>query len=57
MTHKKIAEISNEIYIPLHVGKEDIGYIGDNSGDHILDKNGGPAGRSFQTQDLHSHLL
>ncbi len=42
MTHKKIPEISNKIYIPLHVGKEgkaDLGYLGDNSGENISQKN------------------
>lgn len=42
MTHKKIAEISNEIYVPLQVGKagkEDFGYLGDDTGEHISDKN------------------
>lgn len=42
MTHKKIAEIQNDIYIPLHVGKEgkqDLGYLGDNTGDNISAKN------------------
>ena len=42
MTHKKIAEISNEIYVPLQVGKagkEDFGYLGDDTGDHISHKN------------------
>lgn len=42
MTHKKIEEIQNGIYIPLHVGKkgkEDIGYLGDDTGDSISEKN------------------
>lgn len=42
MTHKKIAEIPNDIYFPLHVGKEGkeyLGYPGDNTGDHISAKN------------------
>lgn len=42
MTHKKIAEIPNEIYIPLHVGKagkEDFGYEGDDTGENISGKN------------------
>lgn len=42
MTHKKIADIPNEIYTPLHVGKEgkeSLGYIGDDTGDQISDKN------------------
>lgn len=42
MTHKKIADIPNEIYIPLHVGregKEDLGYPGDNTGENISGKN------------------
>ena len=42
MTHKKIAEIPDEMYIPLQVGKEgkeDFGYIGDDTGAHISGKN------------------
>lgn len=42
MTHKKIDKIDNEIYIPLHVGKtgkEDFGYLGDDTGDNISEKN------------------
>lgn len=42
MTHKKIAEIPDDMYIPLHVGregKEDFGYLGDNTGEHISSKN------------------
>lgn len=42
MTHKKIAEIPDEMYIPLHVGKagkEDYGYLGDDTGDNISEKN------------------
>lgn len=42
MTHKKIAEIPNEIYIPMQVGregKEDLGYLADNTGIHISEKN------------------
>lgn len=47
MTHKKIEELSDrtilpEIYIPMQVGragKEDLGYLGDDSGDNISDKN------------------
>ncbi len=42
MTHKKIEPIQNEIYIPLQVGKkgkEDLGYIGDDTGDSISEKN------------------
>lgn len=42
MTHKAIGKINNDIYIPLHVGrekKEDLGYLGDNTGDNISDKN------------------
>ena len=42
MTHKKIETISNRIYIPLQVGsegKEDYGYIRDNTGDNISAKN------------------
>ncbi len=42
MTHKEIAEISDEIYIPLQVGragKQALGYIGDDTGDQISEKN------------------
>ncbi len=42
MTHKEMDKISNDIYIPLHVGKkgkEDLGYAGDDSGDNISEKN------------------
>ena len=41
-THKKYSMPKNEIYIPLHVGKEgkeDLGYIGDNTGYNISSKN------------------
>lgn len=41
-THKKYIMPKEKIYIPLHVGKEgksDLGYSGDNSGEHISDKN------------------
>lgn len=42
MTHKKIADIPEDIYLPLHVGregKEDLGYLGDHTGDNISCKN------------------
>lgn len=42
MTHKKIEPIENDIYIPLHVGrhgKESLGYIGDDTGESISEKN------------------
>lgn len=42
MTHKKFQEPGNSMYIPLHVGregKEDIGYLGDNTGVNISHKN------------------
>ena len=42
MTHKKIEPIQNDIYIPLHVGKQgkqDLGYVGDDTGDSISGKN------------------
>lgn len=42
MTHKKFAQPSDSIYIPLQVGRacgEDLGYAGDNTGDNISDKN------------------
>lgn len=41
-THVKFDPPANPIYVPLHVGregKEDLGYIGDNSGVHISDLN------------------
>lgn len=42
MTHKKIADLPEKIYLPLHVGrdgKEDLGYPGDNTGEQISCKN------------------
>lgn len=42
ITHKKYKFPENEIYIPLHVGKnnkESLGYIGDDTGDNISYKN------------------
>lgn len=42
MTHKKTAEIPNPIYIPMQVGKsgkESFGYLGDDTGDNISEKN------------------
>lgn len=42
MAHKKIEPIQNDIYIPLQVGKkgkEALGYIGDDTGDSISEKN------------------
>lgn len=42
MTHKKIAEIQDSLYIPMQVGragKEDFGYVGDDTGDNISIKN------------------
>lgn len=41
-THKNYTMPNDSIYLPLHVGKEnkeDLGYIGDNSGENISDKN------------------
>lgn len=41
-THKKYEMPKDEMYIPVHVGKEgkeDIGYTGDNTGDNISTKN------------------
>lgn len=41
-THKKYWIPKDDIYIPLHVGREgkaDLGYIGDNTGDNISAKN------------------
>lgn len=42
MTHKRIAEIPDKMYIPMQVGKagkEDFGYLGDDTGDNISRKN------------------
>lgn len=43
MTHKKFQEPEDKkLYVPLHVGREnseDLGYLGDNTGDNISDKN------------------
>lgn len=42
MTHKKIAKIADPMYIPMQVGKagkEDFGYLGDDTGDNISEKN------------------
>ena len=42
MTHKKFIPPSDKMYVPLHVGKEgkeDLGYLADNTGDNISDKN------------------
>lgn len=41
-THKKYKMPEDSIYLPLHVGregKEDIGYVGDDTGDNISDTN------------------
>ena len=41
-THKKYKMPTDDIYIPVHVGKEgkeDIGFIGDNTGENISDSN------------------
>lgn len=41
-THKKYDMPKDEMYLPLHVGregKEDLGYVGDNTGKNISDKN------------------
>ena len=41
-THKKYRMPKHSCYLPIHVGKEgkeDIGYIGDNTGDNISYKN------------------
>lgn len=41
-THKKYRMPADDMYLPLHVGREgkqDLGYDGDNSGDNISDKN------------------
>jgi hypothetical protein len=42
ITHKKFNIPQDNIYIPLHAGKEgkeDLGYIGDNTGENISYKN------------------
>lgn len=42
MTHKKFEPPTDPIYIPLHVGragKQDLGYLGDDTGEHISDLN------------------
>lgn len=42
MTHKKFTPPTDTMYVPLHVGregKEDIGYLSDNTGDNISSKN------------------
>ena len=41
-THKKYWMPSDDIYLPVHVGKKgktDLGYQGDDTGDNISDKN------------------
>ena len=41
-THKKYWMPADDMYVPIHVGKEgksDLGYIGDNTGDNISKKN------------------
>ena len=41
-THKKYRMPTDDIYLPIHagkLGKEDIGYIGDDTGDNISDRN------------------
>ena len=42
MTHKQFLKPDDPAYIPLHVGRElsqDLGYLGDNTGEHISDLN------------------
>lgn len=42
MTHKEMENISDQMYIPLQVGRacgRELGYIGDDTGDHISEKN------------------
>ena len=42
MTHKKINLQEDDTFIPLHVGRacaDDLGYIGDNTGDNISEYN------------------
>ena len=41
-THKKYWMPEDACYLPLHVGREgknDLGYVGDNTGDNISNKN------------------
>lgn len=43
MTHKLFKQPRDPVYVPLHVGKalsEDLGYMGDDTGDNISDLNG-----------------
>ena len=40
--HKKYWMPDDDVYLPIHVGregKEDLGYLGDNTGDNISSKN------------------
>lgn len=42
MTHKKIDPIPDPMYVPMHVGKagkEELGYLGDDTGENISEKN------------------
>lgn len=42
MTHKKFEEPTDKMYVPLQVGRaihEDLGYLGDDTGDNISEKN------------------
>ena len=42
ITHKPFSMPKDDLYVPLHVGcqgKKSLGYIGDNTGDHISEKN------------------
>ena len=42
VTHKKYKEIDDELYRTIHVGRsltQDLGYVGDNTGDNISEKN------------------
>ena len=42
ITHKSFVVPSDPVYIPLQVGRalaEDLGYVGDYTGDHISEKN------------------
>ena len=42
MTHRQFSPPADEIYVPLHVGRAlaaDLGYAGDDTGDHISDLN------------------
>ena len=62
-THKKYDMPSDPCYIPLHVGKqnkEELGYIGDNSGENISEKNHNYSeltGMYWAWKNLHSDYI